>query len=223
MLTSVPIEVSGGTGVALFLRSFAKGKGKVKEKKQADSPAEGEAVVEFSLAGVEYDIEHAVEHLQHELANIRSGRATPEMLDFVQVETYGEKSPLKSVAAVSVRSSQLLALSVYDPSTVDNVVKAIRNSPLQLNPSREGQEVLVPVPPPTQETVKALEKLVHKAGEATKVSIRHARHKGIQEAKKALASKDDQKRAEKDIQKLVDKASSDVEAIIKHKNASFHL
>lgn len=135
-----------------------------------------------------------------------------------QVEVYGEKSPLKAAAAVSVRGPQLLALSVYDPGAVPAVVKAIRESPLGLEPRQEGkgQEVLVPVPPPTAETVKALEKLVAKAAEAAKVSVRHARHKAMEAAKRAFASKDDQKRAEKEVQAAVDAAVGSIADITKH-------
>ena len=219
--TVLPRICDGGI---LQHRGFAKGKGKGKGKGDASEGAgdAAAAAAEFDLGAVGGDVDHALEHFQHELACIRSGRATPEMLDFVEVEAYGEKQPLKAAAATSVRSAQLLVLSVYDPSIIDNVVKAIRDSPLQLNPSIQGQEVQVPIPRPTQETIKGLEKLVHKAGEAAKVTVRHARHKAIQDAKKAFTSKDDQKRAEKDVQKIVDDASKRVEDIMKHKMKSFH-
>ena len=207
----------------LFNRGFAKGKGKGKAKVTETPDTAGAAsAAEFKLDTLKEGINASVTHFQHELSNFRSGRATPEMLDFVQVDAYGEATPLKAVAAVAVRSSQLLALTVYDPTLIDNVVKAVRDSPLSLNPSKQGQEVLVPVPSPTKETVRALEGLVHKAAEAAKVSIRHVRHKGINDAKAALASKDDQKRAEKDIQKLVDSASSRIDDIAKHKIQSLH-
>eukprot|EP00951_Prasinocladus_malaysianus_P034484 scaffold348451_cov45-Prasinocladus_malaysianus.AAC.2 len=158
-------------GANQFCRGFAKGsKGGKKAQTAATQEQAGAPTQTFDLKDAQNDIDAAVEHLSHELANIRSGRATPEMLDFIQVEAYGERAPLKGLAAVSVRDPRLLSLSVYDPSVIDNVIKAIRDSPLKLNPTREGkgQEISVPVPPPTQDTIKALEKLVYKAGEDTK-------------------------------------------------------
>lgn len=205
-------------------RSFAhKGKGKGGTTASVGKGGE-EAVSAYDPGELEAEVEKSLHHFQHELSNMRSGRATPEMLDFVQVDLYGEKAPLKAAAAVSVRSPQLLVLSVYDPGAVASVVKAVRDSPLGLSPRQEGkgQEVMVPVPPPTQETVKALEKLVAKAGESAKVAIRHARHKAIEASKAAFPSKDDQKRAEKDIQRAVDAAGARIGEITKHKLKSFH-
>uniref|UniRef100_A0A061QUD2 Ribosome-recycling factor, chloroplastic n=2 Tax=Tetraselmis sp. GSL018 TaxID=582737 RepID=A0A061QUD2_9CHLO len=206
------------------LRLFSKVKSKAKSPVSKVEDPKEDISTEFSLDVVKAEIDACIDHLRHELSNFRSGRATPEMLDFVQVEVYGERVPLKSVAAVSVRSSQLLILSVYDPGAVDGVVRAIRESSLQLNANREGksQEIQVPVPPPTRESVLALEKLIHKSGEAAKVSIRHSRHKGLREAKKAFPSKDDQKAAERDIQKLVDAATVDIDEVVKHKISTLH-
>ena len=158
----------------------------------------------------------AIHHLQHELANIRTGRATPGMLDHLKIEAYGERVPLKAVGTVSVRDSQLLAVSLFDPGLVEAVVAGIAQSPLQLNPRAEGQEILVPVPSPTAETLTAMAKMCKGEGETAKVSVRHVRKLAL-DAVKALSSEDARRRAEKDVKQMTDKMVADVEQIVASK------
>lgn len=157
-----------------------------------------------------------MDHLQHELSNIRTGRATSGMLDHLKVDVYGERLPLKAVGSATVRDPQLLAVTLFDPSTLDAVVAAIANSPLQLNPRAEGQEVLVPVPSPTAETLAALGKVCRAEGEAAKVAVRHVR-KGAMEAAKGLASEDERRRLEREAQTLTDKYVAEVERLVEAK------
>lgn len=121
------------------------------EGKKGAAPPAAEALAEegtssFDVAETQKLMFRAVDHLQHELANIRTGRATPGMLDHLRLDLYGEKMPLKACGTVSVRDAQLLVVTVFDPSAVPSVKKAIEDSALQLVPRAEGQEVLVPIP-----------------------------------------------------------------------------
>jgi ribosome recycling factor len=163
-------------------------------------------------------MERAIEHLQHELANLRTGRATPGMLDHLKADVYGEKLPLKAVGSVSVRDAQLLVVTLFDPATVEAVVAAIAHSPLRLTPRAEGQEVLVPVPQPTAETLAALAKVCRSEGEAAKVSMRHVR-KGAMEAARGAASEDERRRLEKEVQAVTDKYVAEADRLVEAKQA----
>jgi ribosome recycling factor len=159
----------------------------------------------------------AIDHLQHELANIRTGRATPGMLDHLKIDAYGEKLPMKAVGSVSVRDSHLLVVTLFDPTHMGaTVVSAIAKSPLKLTPRIEGQEILVPVPPPTAETVEAMRKLCKAEGEAAKVSIRHARKLAL-DAARALPSDDAKFLIERQVQKLTDKYIEEIEQLVASK------
>eukprot|EP00803_Ostreobium_quekettii_P006075 evm.model.scf_554.5 EVM.evm.TU.scf_554.5 scf_554:72770-74035(-) len=172
------------------------------------------AYEDFSTSEVEATMQRVIERLKGELANIRPGRASPGMLDHVEVRAYGERMPLKSLAAVSVRDPQLLAATVFDPATADAVAKAIRESPLQLTAQLEegGSEILVPLPRPTREGLAAMARVAGKEAEAAKVGVRQARKAGM-DAAGGLGGEDDVKRAERDVQRLTDRYIGEVERI----------
>ena len=157
--------------------------------------------------------------MQHELANIRMGRATPGMLDHLKVDAYGEKMPMKAVGTVTVRSPQLLAVTVFDPNLADSVASCISSSPLQFNARVEGQEVLVPIPPPTNETIDAMKKLCRSEAEAAKVSVRHTRKLAMAAASQ-FPSEDEQHHAEKLVQKMTDRFISEIDDIVSRKQKS---
>lgn len=157
-------------------------------------------------------MDKALEHMQHELANIRMGRATPGMLDHLKVEAYGEKMPMKAVGTVTVKDPQRLAVTVFDINMAEAVASSIAASPLGLTPQVEGQEILVPIPRPTQDTLDAMKKLCKTETESAKVSIRHARKLAMDQTSKLL-SEDARYQMEKEIQRLTDKYSEEVESI----------
>lgn len=165
----------------------------------------------------------AIEHLSHELANIRTGRATPGMLDHLKIEAYGERMPLKAVGSVSVRDPQLLAVTLFDRGLAEAVVAGIAQSPLKLNPRAEGQEVLVPVPAPTSETLAAMAKVCKAEGETAKVSVRHARKLAL-DLIKGIPSEDARRRMEKEVQQLTDKFIAEAEQMVamKQKDITKH-
>ena len=218
-----------GRGDGLDARGYskkAKG-GSGKHGKSGKANREEELARSGGEAGdVEFDIEEyrvmmrkSVEHLQHELANIRMGRATPGMLDHLHVVAYGEKLPMKAVGTVTVKSSQLLAVTCFDPNLADSVAKCIEESPLRLRAQveKDGQ-LLVPIPAPTHETIDAMLKLCKGEAEAAKVSIRNAR-KLANAATRSLQSKDETFAATQRIQKLTDDFIGEVEGILKQKAA----
>ena len=165
----------------------------------------------------------AIEHLSHELANIRTGRATPGMLDHLKIDAYGERMPMKAVGSISVRDPQLLVVTLFDPGLVDAVVAGIAQSPLKLNPRAEGQEVLVPVPSPTAETLTAMAEMCKSEGETAKVTVRHARKLAL-DVIKGLSSEDARRRMEKEVQQLTDKFINEAENMVamKQKDITKH-
>eukprot|EP00891_Asterochloris_glomerata_P003955 jgi/Astpho2/3955/Aster-01131 len=132
------------------------------------------------------------------------------MLEQITLSYDGQRLPLKAVASTTVRDSQTLQVSAFDAEMVPLIEKALRTSALKLNPQSEGQELVVPVPRPTSETLTAMGKLIKQAGESAKVAVRTARQAAVKQAK-ALPGKDDQKRAEKQVQTVTDQFIGDID------------
>ncbi|MCB9665948.1 MAG: ribosome recycling factor [Alphaproteobacteria bacterium] len=129
------------------------------------------------LEAAEDDMKGAVEHLAKELGAVRTGRATPKLLDTVQVEvqSYGASMPINQLATVQAPDARLLVVTPWDKSTIVDIERGIISAGLGLNPSNDGQVIRVPVPPLTQERRAALVKQVKSAGEDCKVRVRHVR------------------------------------------------
>ncbi|KAK9868932.1 hypothetical protein WJX84_000497 [Apatococcus fuscideae] len=163
-------------------------------------------------------MDQSVRHLHDSLASLRSGRASPGLLDNIKVDAYGEKVPFKSIAACTVREAQLLVVTAFDPGTIQSIAKAIAGSPLSLNPRVDGSEILVPVPRPDKDSLKGISKMIQGEVEKAKQSVRRLR-KGAMDDCKALTSKDDKRRQEKQVQELTDSYISKAEDIASQKEA----
>eukprot|EP00775_Hariotina_reticulata_P011841 gene11841-11985_t len=190
----------------------------VDEDEAESSSAEDEA--EFDPEPIQQLMEAAVEHLQHELSGVRTGRANPGLLENLLVDAQGDRIPIKACGSVTVKNAQLLAVVLYDVTLAKAVEKAIRESPLSFNAQTEGSEVLVKLPRMTKETIEKMVKLVNMEAEGAHQSIRRARQKGMDAVKKIFknGSADDRKRAEKEIQKLHDEYIGEVERLRKIKD-----
>jgi ribosome recycling factor len=184
-------------------------------KKAPPSAVSDTEEVVFDVSKYRNMMDSAISHLQHELANIRTGRATPGMLDHLKVEAYGDRVPLKAVGSVSVRNPQLLAISLFDPGLANAVIAGIAQSPLNLNPQADegGQEVLVPIPTTTGEVLAAMAKMCRAEGETAKVSIRHARKEAMAEVK-TIVSEDDRRRLEKEVQHITDEFIAETDRLV---------
>jgi len=130
-----------------------------------------------SLKEAEQAMEDAVEAMRREFATVRTGKATPSLLDTVRVEAYGTQMPLNQVATVSSPDPSLLVVQPFDPSLIGPIEKGILKSDLGLNPSNDGSVIRVPIPPLNEERRREYVKLLHKISEEGRVSIRHARHR----------------------------------------------
>ncbi len=160
----------------------------------------------------------AVESLQHEMSKIRTGRANASLLDHVQVDYYGNASPLNQVASVTTSDSRTLIVTPWEKSMVAAVEKAILNSGLGLNPSTAGSAIRVPMPALTEERRKEMIRVVRGEAEQGRVTIRNIRRDANNHLKELVKSKDisedDEHRGNDAIQKTTDKYIAEVEVVL---------
>jgi len=159
-------------------------------------------------ASLKARMEKALSDLQHEMASIRTGRASLGILDHIRVDYYGTPSPLNQIANLHVPEPALITIQPWDVSQIGPIEKSIRASDLGLNPSNDGKVIRLPIPPLTEERRKELVKKLHVIAEDHRVAIRNVRRDGNEAVKKLLKDKkiteDDDKRAHDEIQKLTD-------------------
>src|SRR5690348_3277975 len=157
----------------------------------------------------------AVEAFKHDLAGLRTGRASTALLDPVHVEVYGSSMPLNQVATVSTPEARMLSVQVWDRSNVGPVEKAIRSAGLGLNPVTDGQMIRLPIPELTEERRKELAKLVGQYAEKARVAVRNVRRDGMdhlkQDEKKGLIGEDERKRLETEVQKMTDDTIKEID------------
>ena len=159
-------------------------------------------------------------HVKHEFQSVRSGKASPSMLESVKVEMYGQMMQLNQVATINAPEPRLLIVTPFDKGQIKIVEKAIRESGLGLEPSTQSPVIRVPLPSMNEQRRKELVKIVHKYAEEGRVAIRHARTHGRETLKKLSGvSEDDVKHAEKDLQKLHDDYIHKIDELIKAKEA----
>ena len=165
----------------------------------------------------------SVEFVRQELAGVRTGKATPGLLDGVRVEAYGSMVSLKEVGAVSAPEPRLLTVQPWDKSLVKVISRAIQASDLGLNPTDDGNLIRIPLPALTEERRKDLAKLVAKFAEEGRVHVRQVRHdinKDLQhQLKDGSMSEDDEKRLLAEVQKLTDKYVAQIDDLMKKKQA----
>jgi len=153
-------------------------------------------------------MEGALETLKREFGGLRTGRASPALLEPVKVEAYGQYMPINQVATIAVPESRMLTVQVWDRSMVNSVVAAIRDCGLGLNPQPDGQLIRVPLPMLTEERRKELAKTAAKYAEGARVAVRGVRRDGMEQIKalqkKSEISEDDERNWSEEIQKLTD-------------------
>lgn len=173
-------------------------------------------MAKFDKADMERRMVGALESLKSDLAGLRTGRAHTALLDPIVVEVYGSHMPLNQVASVSAPEPRMLAVQVWDKSSVSSVEKAIRSAGLGLNPITDGQLLRLPIPEMTQERRKELSKLAGQYAEKARVAVRNVRRDGMdalkQDENKKEISEDDRKRSETEVQKITDAVIADIDA-----------
>jgi ribosome recycling factor len=170
---------------------------------------------------LETKMDQSIDSFKHNLTKIRTGRANPALLDSVQVDYYGSQLPLSQVANLSLLDARTISVQPWEKAMIAKIEKAIRDSDLGLNPSSMGDVIRVPMPAMTEERRRDLSKLVRSEGESAKIAIRNLRRDANESVKKLvkdkLASEDDQKRSETEIQKLTDRHILDVDRMVASK------
>ena len=167
---------------------------------------------------LEGKMDQSIAALKNNLTKIRTGRANPALLDTVQVDYYGSMVPISQVANLSLLDARTISVQPWEKGMGAKIEKAIRDSDLGLNPSSMGDLIRVPMPMMTEERRKELTKVVRGEGENAKIAVRNLRRDANEAVKKLakdkLASEDDQKRSEADIQKLTDKHVADIDKLV---------
>ncbi|MDF1801379.1 ribosome recycling factor [Thalassovita sp.] len=164
----------------------------------------------------------AMKALRNEFASLRTGRASASMLDPIQVESYGQMSPINQVGTVNVPEPRMVTINVWDKSMVGVVEKAIRNSGLGINPQLNGTIIMLPIPELNEERRRELTKVAGDYAERARVSTRNVRRDGMDQIKKAKAngmSEDDQKFWESEVQDLTDKHIALIDKALENKQA----
>lgn len=173
------------------------------------------------LMSTEERMEGAVKHLASELSGVRSGRASPALVDKLMVNAYGTQTPIGQLGQIGCPEPRQILIKPFDPSILKDIEKAIQTSDLGLNPSSDGKVIRLNLPPLSEERRKQLAKVVKESGEKTNISIRNVRRDANKEADQAKTDKDltedENERVKKDIQDLTKKYETKVKDLVEKK------
>jgi ribosome recycling factor len=185
---------------------------------------EGESsMINEVLADAEDRMKKTIESLRHDLQSIRTGRATPSLVDRVMVEYYGTPTPLQQLATITVPEAQMISIRPYSASDIPAIEKAIAKSDLHLNPNNDGQQIRIIIPALNEERRRELNKLVAKRGEEARVAVRNVRRDAISDLrdmeKESMISEDDSRRAQDRVQEKTDSYIKHVDEVVREKEA----
>jgi ribosome recycling factor len=173
------------------------------------------------FAEAEQKMKHAVEHLHEDLKRLRTGRASVTMLDHVMVDYYGNPTPIKNVATVTVADASMLTAQPWDPGQIAAIERALLKSDLGINPQNDGKVIRIPVPQLTEERRKELVKKAHDLAEHARTAVRLARRDANEKLKKLerdhAIGQDDERRAHDDVQKIHDRHIDEIAKALEHK------
>ncbi len=166
---------------------------------------------------VELKMKKAIEAMRHDFQSMRTGRASPSLVEPLKVDYYGEPTPLQQLATISVPEARLITIKPHDPSTIKAIEKAILASELGLTPNNDGKIIRLPLPPMTEENRKRMVKLVKQRNEEAHVAIRNIRHQGMKDLeefeKEKMITEDEHKRGKDILQKLTDQYVAEANAV----------
>jgi ribosome recycling factor len=176
-----------------------------------------------SLQKARQRMEGAIEAMRREFSGVRTGKASPALLDTVRVEAYGSHMPLSQVGTVTAPEPRLLTVQPWDKSLMKDIERALRESDLGLNPSNDGNLIRIPIPPLTEERRKEYVRLLHKLAEEGRVAVRQARKDANDDLKRRQKdgelSEDELRREQDEVQKLTDQYVNKIEELLKKKEA----
>jgi ribosome recycling factor len=168
-------------------------------------------------------MDKSIEAARHEFNTVRTGRASTALLDRIQIDYYGQQTPLKQLATVNVPEPRLLTVQPFDPSSLKSIERAIQESDLGLTPSNDGKIIRLPIPQLTEERRKELVRVVRHMAEEGRVAVRNIRRDVMSDLKELAhdgeIGDDDERRAEERVQKLTDEHVKKIDELLKGKEA----
>ena len=180
-------------------------------------------MIEVILKATNQKMEHAVDGIRHELGGIRTGKASPALIENLQVDAYGSKMPLIQLATINAPEARLLVIQPWDKGSLTSIEKAILKSSLGLNPTNDGDVIRLSIPQLTEERRKELVRVVRKRVEEGRVAIRNLRREAMEQlrdlARNKEISEDEQKRGLELLQKLTDRFIEESDSIGRDKEA----
>ena len=180
-------------------------------------------MIENFLGDATQRMDKSVEATHEHFNSVRTGRATPALLDRIQIDYYGTLTPLKNLATINAPEPRLLTIQPFDPTSIKSVEKAIQESDLGLTPSNDGKLIRLPIPQLTEERRKELVKLVRSMAEEGRVAVRNVRRDAIRHLEELVKNgdtgDDDERAAEQRVQKLTDEHVAKIDDLLKRKEA----
>jgi ribosome recycling factor len=174
-----------------------------------------------TIRNMSEQMDAALEAMRREFASVRTGKASPALLDTVRVDAYGAKTPLNQVASINTPEPRLIVVQPWDKSLMNEIERAIRGADLGLNPSNDGNVIRVPIPPLSEERRKDMVRLLHKLAEEGRISVRHARQEANKEIKRLEGeheiSEDEARRQLAEVQRLTDEHVARIDELMKVK------
>ena len=181
------------------------------------------ATVDELIQDARKRMDSAIEHTRTEFNTVRTGRASAALLDRVQIDYYGQQTPLKQLATISAPEPRMLTIQPFDPNSVATIERAIQESDLGLTPSNDGKLIRLPIPQLTEERRKDLVKVVRHMAEEGKVAVRNVRRDAIHHLKELVdngeVGSDEEHRAEDRVQKLTDQHVTEIDELLRRKEA----
>jgi len=178
-------------------------------------------VIDDLISDASGRMDKSVESARNELNTVRTGRASAALLDRIQIDYYGQQTPLRQLATINTPEPRMITIQAFDPSSLKGIERAIQESDLGLTPSNDGKIIRLPIPQLTEERRKELVRIVRQIAEDGRVAIRNIRRDAIHHMKELSAKgdvgKDDEHRAEDQVQKLTEKHTKTIDEILKHK------
>jgi ribosome recycling factor len=180
-----------------------------------------EGIVKDLLDDAGQRMRKSVEATSHEFATVRTGRASPHLLDRIQVDYYGAQTPLRQLANIATPEARLLSITPYDKSSIKSIEKAILESDVGLTPSNDGQIIRLQIPELTEERRRELVKVLHRLAEDGRVGVRNVRRDVMHDLRELKTDgdlgADDERRAEAELQKLTDQHVGEIDTALAHK------
>jgi ribosome recycling factor len=179
---------------------------------------EDESLIGLTLAECKDKMAHSVTHASHDMAMVRTGRASPTLVENLRADYYGAPTPLQQIASFSVPEPRLLVISPFDKNALKDIEKAIANSDLGIQPNSDGAVIRITFPELTQDRRKEMVKLVHSKAEDARIAVRNERRAARKELEKLEKdgdiTTDELERAEKDLEKITQSAVADIDRLL---------